>query len=36
MKKILSEKQYDKYVKTLDLTVKNTADRMTEQLTATR
>ena len=36
MKKILNEKQYDKYVKTLDLTVKNTADRMTEQLTATR
>ena len=36
MKKVLSEKQYDKYVKTLDLTVKNTADRMTEQLIASK
>ena len=36
MKKILSEKQYNKYVKTLDLTIKNIADRMTEQLTANR
>ena len=36
MKKVLNEKQYDKYVKTLDLTVRNTADRMTDQLTATR
>ena len=36
MKKVLSEKQYDKYVNTLDLTVRNTADRMTDQLTATR
>ena len=36
MKKVLDEKQYDKYVKTLDLTVKNTADRMTEQLIASK
>ena len=28
MKKILSEKQYDKYVKTLDLTVNNASDNM--------
>ena len=28
MKKILSDKQYDKYVKTLDMTVKNRADQM--------
>ena len=32
MRKILSEKQYNKYVTTLDLTVKNTADRMMDQL----
>ena len=31
MKKILSEKQYKKYVSTLDLTAKNTAERMREQ-----
>ena len=31
MKKILSEKQYNKYVQMLDLTAKNTADRMTDQ-----
>ena len=31
MKKVLDKKQYDKYVATLDLTVKNTADRMTDQ-----
>jgi hypothetical protein len=31
MKKLLSEKQYDKYVKMLDLTVKNTGERMAEQ-----
>jgi NADPH-dependent curcumin reductase CurA len=30
MKKILSEKQYDKYVKTLDMTVSNASDRMTD------
>jgi uncharacterized protein YxeA len=34
MKKILSDKQYDKYVKTLDLTVKNTADRMLQEAMA--
>ncbi len=28
MKKVLSEKQYDKYVNILDLTVTNTAERM--------
>ena len=31
MKKVLDKKQYDKYVKMLDLTVKNTADRMRDQ-----
>ena len=31
MKKVLSEKQYDKYVKMLDLTVKNTAERIQDQ-----
>ena len=31
MKKILSEKQYEKYVKTLDLTVNNAAERMQDQ-----
>ena len=31
MKKILSEKQYDKYIQMLDLTAKNTAERMTSQ-----
>lgn len=34
MKKILSDKQYDKYVKTLDLTVKNSADRMLQEAMA--
>ena len=34
MKKVLTEKQYDKYIKTLDLTVKNTADRMMQEATA--
>jgi hypothetical protein len=36
MKKVLDKKQYDKYVATLDLTVKNTADRMTGQQFASR
>jgi hypothetical protein len=36
MKRILTEKQYDKYVTTLDLTVKNTAERMQEQLMANK
>ena len=31
MKKVLNKKQYDKYVKMLDLTVKNTGDRMMDQ-----
>ena len=31
MKKVLSEKQYNKYIQMLDLTVKNTADRMMNQ-----
>ncbi len=31
MKKILNEKQYDKYVQMLDLTVKNTAEQMAKQ-----
>ena len=36
MKKILSEKQYKKYVSTLDLTAKNTAERMTDQQIASK
>ena len=31
MKSILDEKQYDKYIQMLDLTAKNTADRMMSQ-----
>ena len=31
MKKVLDKKQYDKYMATLDLTIKNTADRMMDQ-----
>ena len=34
MKKILDEKQYKKYVSTLDLTAKNTAERMMDEATA--
>ena len=34
VKKILTEQQYDKYVKTFDLTVKNTSERMEGQQTA--
>ena len=34
MKNILSEKQYNKYVSMLDLTVKNTAERIMMQQTA--
>jgi hypothetical protein len=34
MKEILSEKQYDKYVKALDLTVMNKEARILDQLTA--
>ena len=36
MKKILSEKQYNKYVKTLELTAKNTAERLMDQQLATK
>ena len=36
MKKILNEKQYEKYVHTLELTAKNTADRLMEEATATK
>ena len=36
MKKILNEKQYDKYVNMLDLTVKNTAERIMMQQTASK
>ena len=31
MKNVLDKKQYDKYITMLDLTVKNTADRMMDQ-----
>jgi len=34
MKKILNEKQYDKYMQMMDLTVRNTAERMMENATA--
>ena len=34
MKNILSEKQYNKYVAMLDLTAKNTAERMMQEATA--
>ena len=33
MKKVLDEKQYEKYLTTLNLTVKNTADRMMQEAT---
>ena len=36
MKKILSEKQYGKYIKAFDLTAKNTAERIIEQQTANK
>lgn len=36
MKKVLNEKQYKKYVEMLDLTAKNTAERITDQQTANR
>ena len=36
MKNILDEKQYDKYLKTLDLTVKNAAERIMDQQTASK
>ena len=34
LKRILDEKQYDKYVKMLDLTVKNKAEEMMQEATA--
>ena len=36
MKEILSKKQYEKYVNTLDLTVKNIAERIMMQQTASK
>ena len=36
MKKILDEKQYDKYVMMLDLTAKNTAERLIDEATAAK
>lgn len=36
MKKILSDKQYKKYVQTLDLTVKNTTEEMMDKATAAK
>ncbi len=36
MKSILNEKQYNKYYETFKLTAKNTAERLSEQYTASR
>ena len=36
MKKLLSDKQYNKYVTTLDQTVKNTSERMMERQMASK
>ncbi|MDO4984950.1 MAG: hypothetical protein Q4E48_04550 [Prevotella sp.] len=36
MKKVLDEKQYEKYLTTLNLTIKNTADRIQDQQLATK
>jgi len=36
MKKILDEKQYNKYIQMLDLTAKNTAERMMDETTAAK
>lgn len=36
MKKVLNEKQYEKYVTMLDLTAKNTAERMMENALANK
>ena len=36
MKKVLSEKQYKKYIQVLDLTVKNTAEQMMNEATASK
>lgn len=36
MKQILSDKQYKKYTQMLDLTAKNTAERIAQQMTASK
>lgn len=36
MKQILNEKQYNKYVQMLDLTAKNNAERINQQMTASK
>ena len=36
MKKLLSQKQYEKYVKTLDQTARNTEERIMEQIAASK
>jgi hypothetical protein len=36
MKKVLSKKQYNKYIQMLDLTVKNTAERIMDDAIATK
>ena len=36
MKSILDEKQYDKYIQMLDLTAKNNAERINQQMTASK
>ena len=36
MKKVLNEKQYNKYIQMLDLTAKNTAERMMDETTAAK
>ena len=36
MKNVLNEKQYNKYIQMLDLTAKNTAERMMNEATAMR
>ena len=36
MKSILDDKQYDKYVQMIDLTAKNSAERMMDQTTAAK
>ena len=36
MKKVLDEEQYNKYIQMLDLTAKNTAERMMDETTAAK
>lgn len=36
MKQILNEKQYNKYTQMLDLTAQNTAERISQQMTASK